>query len=161
MAVLPALALGATAVSGVLGAASAAQQAKAQKDQALYRAAVARNQAQFEMARGSVEESRQKARVSHAVSTQRAAQSTSGFDVNSGTAARLRASTQVVGDWDAETLRENARARANAALDQTSLYQIEAQNAQAAAPLMIGSSLLGAASSIGDKWSAFKNVGLF
>lgn len=158
-AALPFLAVGATIGKGVMDAASASQSAQAKANTAMYQAAVARNQSQFEVAKGQQEEVRQRLKTSQMVGKQRAIQGASGFDVNLGSNAEVQASTWVMGEMDAETIRANARARANAALDQSTLYQYEASNAQTAGKMGVFSSILSTASNVAGQWGSMKSVG--
>lgn len=160
----------ATSVLGTgLGIAGQAQQAQAQAAQSAYQAQVARNnQALMEInaknveAQGAADAERQQLKTSGLEASQRAALAAQGGDVNSGTNLDLVSDTARAGATDANTIRNNAawkaygyRVQGGNAAAQANDEAFQAANATAALPYGIGSSLLGNAATVSDKWSSW------
>jgi hypothetical protein len=167
------LALGAagTAMNAIgqanAGAASAAQ--------ANYQAQLARNNqmiaewnAQRALEQGRVSEQQQRFKTAQVIGAQRAALASQGGDVNSGSPLDIVGDSARAGEFDAQTIRNNAamqaygfRVQAANAGAQSDLYRQSAANTMAALPFGIGSSLLGGASSLFDKGLGFYGKGYF
>ena len=164
----------APAASTAVGVVSAVQQGQAQKDAANYQAQVAKNnawlaekQAQDTEDRGAEAERQHRVKVNQVLGAQRAAMAGQGADLSSGSTLDILGDTAATGTLDALTTRNNfdrdaAGLRAQGAnyTAQAGLYEAQAKNAGVAGWLGASSSLLGGASSLGDKWAAYKTKGL-
>lgn len=169
-AVVPAILVG-TAVSAGLGVVGAIQEGQAAQQQADYQRAVARNnaiiaeqKAQDALERGQVEESRQRLRTLHAVSSSRANAAARGVVVDQGSALDIAQDIAMFGEQDALTIRSNslreARAFRQQATDftaQQGLLKAQGQSAGRQAALDATSSLVGGATSVASKWYWFKD----
>jgi hypothetical protein len=98
----------------------------------------------------------------------KAAQASSGFDVNSGSSAQVRASQRQIGSVDTAIIRSNAAKTAynyelqgTVAGAQSSLYTMASTNAAQAGSLSAEASILGGAASVSNQWLQAGNVGLF
>lgn len=161
-----ALAAGGTAMQ-VMGQ---QQQAAAQASAANYQAQVARNaQAVAKMNSdnalkvGLISEDRQRAQTSLIEGKQRASLASQGGDITDGSAVDIIGDTARAGESDALTIRSNAARQAwgyevaGAGYGaQAGLSGMQAANATANLPFGIGSSLLGGASSVANKWSMYQ-----
>ena len=139
--------------STVLGVVGSLQQAKAAQQAAEYQAQAARNMAKFTVGAGQVEEQAQRMKTNALIGQQRAAAAASGVEVNTGSPMDIQVSTQVLGELDAQTIRSNTRARAQAYQDQAVLHGMEADAAQTEGWLGAFGSILGGASSFAKKWT--------
>ncbi|HLG49081.1 MAG TPA: hypothetical protein VKY24_22745 [Reyranella sp.] len=155
-----------TAAGTVMSVAGQAQQAGAQAGMANYQAQVARNNqmvaewnAQRDLQQGRVDEQNQRLKSAALLGAQRAALASQGGDVDSGSPLDLQADTARAGEYDAQTIRNNAALKAygyrvqaaNTGAD-ANLDSYKAADAMASLPYGIGSSLLGGASSIVRGW---------
>ena len=162
----PVIGIAATALSTGLSIAGQAQQASAQAGMANYQAQLARNNQQIAEwyarraeEQGRVDEQQQRFRSASLLGAQRAALAAQGGDVNSGSPLDIQSDTARAAELDARTTRSNAALKAyglrlqaaNAAAD-AGRYDAQGAQALAALPFGIGSSLLGAATSVADKW---------
>lgn len=147
-------------VGTLVSAGGALAQANAQAQAARYQQQVAQNLAKYTLEAGQVEEQAKRMETNAMLGQQRAAQAASGVELNTGSALAVRTSTQALGELDALTIRNNAIARANAQLDQATLYGMEASSAQAAGWWNATSNILEGASSFGAKWSSYQTKGL-
>lgn len=165
---------GATGASTLLGVIGSQFSGSAKYNASQYQAQVAENNArisqlnkEYELAAGKTSAENQMLKTGSMISSQKAGQAASGIDVNTGSAVDVRASTAELGALDASTIMNNAMKRAfgydvqkasfqdEAALKhQTAAYQDTATN------LDIASSLISGVSSVSDKWSKFKQVGI-
>ena len=151
-----------TAASTVMSVAGQAQQAGASAGMANYQAQVARNNqmvaewnAQRALQQGQVDEQNQRSKAAALLGSQRAALASQGGDVDSGSPLDIQADTARAGEYDAQTIRNNAAVKAygyrvqgaNAGAD-ANLDDYKAANAMSALPYGIGSSLLGGASKL-------------
>lgn len=152
-----------TAAGTAMSIAGGAQQAGAQAGMASYQAQVARNNqmvaewnARRALQQGQVDEQNQRSKSAAMLGAQRAALASQGGDVNSGSPLDIQADTARAGEYDAQTIRNNAAVRAygyrvqgaNAAGADANLDDFKAANAMAGLPYGIGSSLLGGAKSL-------------
>ncbi len=173
-----ALAAGSMAMSAagsVMGAIGQGQQAAAAAGQANYQAQLARNNqmiaewnAQRALQQGQVAEQQQRFKTSQVIGSQRAALASQGSDVNSGSPLDIVGDSARAGEFDAQTIRNNAamqaygfRVQAANAGAQSELYRQSAANTMDALPFGIGSSLLGGASSLFDKGLSYYGKGYF
>lgn len=145
-----------TVLSTGLSIAQQSQQAAAQAGMANYQAQVARNNqmvaewnAQRALQQGQVDEQNQRFKSAGLLGAQRAALASQGGDVNSGSPLDIQADTARAGEYDAQTIRNNAALKAygyrvqgyNNAAD-AGRYDLQAADTMAALPYRIGSSLL-------------------
>ena len=165
-----AVSLGASAVGTVMGAIGQSNAGAASAAQASYQAQLARNNqmiaewnGQRALQQGQVAEQQQRFKTQQVIGSQRAALASQGGDVNSGSPLDIVGDSARAGEFDAETIRNNAamqaygfRVQAANAGAQSQLYQQSAANTLAALPFSVGSSLLGGASSLGDKFLDYK-----
>ncbi len=164
-----------TAASTVMGAIGQRQQAAASAGMANYQAQVARNNqmvaewnAQRALQQGQVDEQNQRLKSAALLGSQRAALASQGGDVDSGSPLDVQADTARAGEYDAQTIRNNDALKAygyrvqgaNAGAE-ANLDDYKAASTMAALPYGIGSSLLGGASSLGDKYLGFDSKGYF
>lgn len=174
-AVVPIISLGATLAGGVVSAMGAQQQAQAQADAARYQAQVARNNQL--MAQRNAEYVRQKSEIDtlnqdlqnrERQGKIKAAMGASGFAIDSGTNNRIIGDAASLGRLDTLTVRNNADRSAynfdvEASNEEASagMYDQQAANAKKAGNLAMFSSLLGTATSFGEKWGSYKAAGAF
>jgi len=159
-AVMPFLSIASTVVGGVFSAIGQQRQAEAQANAANYNAAVARNAALFAQQQGEVNAQAADRRTAAMIGRQRAAYAAGGLDVNSGSPLDIQADTAQFGRLNSLTIRNNAARQAygyqaNAKLDAASASNYESAGNTA----MIGS-LIGAGTSVGDKWSSYAQAGV-
>lgn len=164
----------AATASAVVGGVSAYQSGQAQQDAANYQAAVARNNAilaeqyaQAEIARGRVLEDAKRQESAQRMGAVRAAAGASGLDVDSGSPLSLQADTAMLGEFDAQTIRNNSERAAHGYRVQGMNYTAQAQldrmageNASRVGALGMWSSIIGGASSVSDRWSRMKSTGV-
>jgi hypothetical protein len=159
-----------TAASTVMGAIGKSQEAAAQAGMANYQAQVARNNqmvaewnARRALQQGQVDEQNQRLKSASLLGSQRAALASQGGDVNSGSPLDIQADTARAGEYDAQTIRNNAALKAygyrvqgaNAGAE-ANLDDFKAGSAMAALPYSVGSSLLGGAKGLlNSKWPSF------
>lgn len=98
--------------SGVLGAASAIGQANYQSKVAQNNALSAKYAADDAMARGAVEEDRQRQRTRAMLANQRVAMGANGIDSTTGTGSQLLTDSAGLGEFDALMVRNNAMKQA-------------------------------------------------
>lgn len=94
-------------------------------------------------------------------------QAGSGLDVNSGSNLRVQESEQEIGTHDESVIRSTAAKRAYGyeveaaqASAQGQVYKMAGKNAQVAGEIGAATSILGSASSVADKWTKAKTVGI-
>lgn len=97
---------------GTMQAYSQYQQGKYQQAMGDYNAKVAEIQAQDALARGGIEEDRQRARTRMIMGAQRAAMGSSGAEVDTGSFGNVLEQTATMGEQDAMTIRQNAMRQA-------------------------------------------------
>jgi hypothetical protein len=169
-AALPIISLASTVIGTGLSVAGQARQAQAQADQANYMAQVARRQqelaernARFAEQQGAVEEDQSRLKTAAVKAAQRARLAAQGGDINVDSPSDIIADTARAGEFDVQTIRSNTAQRkfnallqGNDAASRASAYDVQGANALAALPYGIGSSLLGAASSLARKWDHYR-----
>lgn len=167
--------LGANLLGGVFSAFGAGKTAAAQKSQADYNAAVSRVRAQidtqnaeYSRQEGELQAQRYGLQAGQRMGQIKAAQASSGLDVNSGSAAQVQASQRTITGIDLDTIRSNAAKTAynydvQSSFDtaQAGLYTMVGQDATAAGAINIGSTILGTAGSVSAKWLQGTQMGLF
>ena len=166
----PIVAAAATVIGTGLSMAQQSQQASAQAGMANYQAQVARNNrmvaewnAQRALQQGQVDEQNQRFKSAALLGSQRAALASQGGDVDSGSPLDIQADTARAGEYDAQTIGNNAALKAygyrvqgaNAGAE-ANLDDYKAASTMSALPYGIGSSLLGGAKSLaGTNWPSF------
>lgn len=173
--ILAVVSLAATVAGGVMQYQAAQQQAQAQADAARYQAEVANanrkvneQNAAYERQKGDVDAMNQDLKNAGQQGKVLAGLAANGFDVNTGTNLGIQESTEKLGRLDTLTTRNNAERKAYAydvaaKNDESTagLYEMQAANAEKAGSLNAFTSLIGTASSFGDKWMSYKNQGVF
>ena len=159
---MAAASLAMAAVGTAMTVASKAQEGAAAAGMANYQAQVARNNqmvaewnAQRALQQGQVDEQNQRSKAAALLGSQRAALASQGGDVDSGSPLDIQADTARAGEYDAQTIRNNAAVKAygyrvqgaNAGAE-ANLDDYKAASAMGALPYGMGSSLLGGASKL-------------
>jgi hypothetical protein len=152
------ISLGLSAAGAGIGAYGAYQTSRSAKDAAEANARAANDAAKDAIERGDKDAAAARRNANQVVGAQRAAFSARGIDISEGTAADLIDQTDFFGQSDAATIRTNARKeaynyRARAA-------GMSAQAAGEAPFLSAGTSLLGGAGAVSDKWMRYRGVGV-
>lgn len=151
------------------------QQAGAQSAMYDYQAAVDRNnaevarkQAEDARTRGQEEENRLRAKIRSTQADQTVAAAASGVDLGSDVLLDAQADAAYIGELDAMTIRENAtNERWKYQVDEQNLLssananRASSKNAKTAGWIDAGSTILGGASTIGDRWAQYKKAGIF
>lgn len=172
---LSALSLASSAGGGVLSAFGANAEGKSQKAMYGYQAQVARlnaaidrQNAEWELAKGDREAVQYGMKAGQQFAAIRTQQAASGLDVNSGSAAAVQDSQRKIIQMDNEAIRENATKAAynwnvKATMDenQANIYDYAGAQAEKAGKLKALSSIIGSVSSVSSKWSAGSQSGLF
>lgn len=166
----------ASAVIGLAGAGVSAygqmQAGESRSQAASYRAQVAENNreiaernAQLVMQAGDTAATNLGLKVRAKVGAQKAAQGASGIDVNSGSAADVRAGTEEIGMLDALTVRSNAAkdaygelVKATSEEANASLSRQEATYAEQAGEIGAAGTLLSGASSVAGSFGRYQNL---
>lgn len=175
-AAISAAGLGGTvsAVGAGLGAASAITGGIASRNQALYQAQVAKNNAEVEkrnsdqsLISGQSAETAKRIQTTRLIAAQTAGQAANGLDVAVGSPLDVRNADQMEGDLDALTIRYNAtrqaygfNVQADNDLTSAKMYKRAGNDALFKGFLGAGTSLISGASSITGQASALKAVGL-
>ena len=145
----------ATAVQGY----SAYQQGNYANDIAKYNARVTENQATQTRNLGVQQENVQREKTAQLAARQKATFASKGFDVNTGTAADIQQSTNILGEADALRIRTNYLNQAQALDQQAALDLAQGKAKKRAGEFQFGASLLTAGgqffgSGVADKWFA-------
>lgn len=160
--------LGFMAVSMVISAVGAIQQANAANDQADYIDQVAKQNAvmneraaQDAIKRGDREERLHALRTSQEKSQKRSALAAGGFDVNFGSSLVAQADVQAMGDIESGTIRSNAAREAYGIRVQGVKEQARAEGERSAAKNRATSSLISGAGKIAGTGASFGMSGAF
>ena len=151
------------------------ESAQAQSQAANYQAQVARNNqiianqnAGIAVQQGQQQEETQRIKTGEIIGNELAAQGASGVNPNIGSALDVRSSAAETGELDANSIRYNSQLKARDFTTQASsygaqagLYSAEAGWDMTAGYLGMGSSILGGASSVSDKWLRYQMNGIF
>jgi hypothetical protein len=127
-------------------------------------AEIAEEQARFATMNGQREEQAARLKMAAMLGDQKAALAANGVDVNAGgSAIELMATTKVIGEGDAFTIRDNAARMAWAYRQKARGYHNEAamdiSTADAMNPWMSGvGSLLASAGTVADKWYRYRDA---
>lgn len=159
-------------VGGGMTAYGQAQAGEANAAQMKYKAEVAKRNAEinrqnsdFALEAGESEAKRSGLTTGFTIAKQKVVQSGSGFDVNSGSNAAVRESTQDIGIVDQNTIRTNAGRRALGYRNRAGDLDAEAgadlmagDNAKRAASIASTGTLIGTAGSVASKWTQASQV---
>ena len=170
-----AVGIGSSIFGATTSAAAANQQAQAQFGMNQYQAQVATiNQqvqlqnADFARQQGSITAMNYGLSTGQNIGQTKAAQASSGFDVNSGSAAQVRSSERNVENLNLNQIRANTALTAynydvgaSAQSNQAGLYRLAGTNAVAAGNIAATSSIIGGASSVATKWMQASSLGMF
>lgn len=174
-ATLTAVSMGTSVLGGILGASSASSQGAAASSMGMYQAAIALQNQQIakQNAAYATAEGEQSAAKYGMAARQRAgeivsAQAASGLDVGSGSNKEVQESQHLVSQMDMAQIRQNAakaaydfKVQANSFGQEAMLDTMGANNARAASRTNALASIVGAASSVADKWLKMDQVGGF
>lgn len=172
---MAAVGMGAAAGGSILGAFGAAGAGQAQSQTYAYQAGIAkvnatldRQNASWTEEQGEVASLQSGQKTGFMVSSQKVAQSGSGLDVNTGSAAKVRDSQLEIGQLDQNIIRTSAARRAYgfqigaATKDAESEMDLTAgANASKTGTIGAITSILGGASSVASKWSQGSAAGVF
>jgi len=167
--------IGASVIGTGVQMLGAEKQASAQAQYANYMAQVARNNqtiaeqnSQIALQQGQVAEQAQRQKTAQLIGAELAQEAASGVNPVSGSALNVRSSDAQIGELNALTARYNAalkardyETQASSFGAQTELYSAQAGWDQSAGFLNMGSSLLGGASSVSDKWLKYRQSVIF
>ena len=172
---MAAISIGTTIAGGAVSAYGAAQKGSA--DQAMYgyqagvaqlNAKIAKQNADYTREAGGTAVYQSGLKTGQVVGQQKVAQSASGIDVNTGSAAKVRADTLQLGELDQSTIRTNYAKKAYGFEVEASTKEAEAGadlvagvQAKKAADINVASSILGTVSSVSSKWMQASQAGVF
>lgn len=167
--------LGANLFGGVFSSFGAGKAGAAQASQDQYQAAVAnlrsqidQQNAEYAMQEGELQAQQYGLQAGQRMGAIKAAQASSGLDVNSGSAKQVQTSQQTVTNIDLDTIRSNAAKTAynfdvQSTFDkaQAGIYTMAGEQASMAGMINIGSTMLGTAGSVSAKWLQGQQMGLW
>jgi len=147
------------------------KQSEAASANANYQSQVARNAEQvanqnatFARQKGEIAAQNQQRQTALLLGKQRAALASQGSDINSGSATDIYGDTARTGALDTLTIRNNAareefnfKAQAAGAGGMAGMADATGANARGGLPFGVGATLLGGASSIGEKFANYSN----
>lgn len=157
---MPFISLATTLAGGIISGIGAQRQDQAQADAANYNAAVARNAAIFAQQQGEVNAQANDRRTAAMVGRQRAAYAAGNLDVNSGSPLDIQSDTEQIGRLNSLTIRNNAARDAYGYQANANLDTAAASNYETAGNSAMLGSLIGAGTSVGDKWSQYSQAGV-
>lgn len=158
--VMPFISLATTLAGGIISGIGAQRQDQAQADAANYNAAVARNAAIFAQQQGEVNAQANDRRTAAMVGRQRAAYAAGNLDVNSGSPLDIQSDTEQIGRLNSLTIRNNSAREAYGYEANANLDTAAASNYESAGSTALMGSLIGAGTSVGDKWSQYQQAGV-
>lgn len=156
MAAMPAMSLMMTAMSGAAAAYGSYQSGRMTAAAARRNAALARRAAIDARERGGVRESNFRQRVSALVGKQRALVGSSGADVGFGSPVQAFADTEMLGEIDALTIRNNAEREAYGYENAASGFAFEARSARVTGAFGAGATLAGTGGSLYGQYRSFQ-----
>lgn len=163
-----------TAVGGGVSAYGAYQGGQAQQNMFNYQsrvaqinAGIAQNQANTDIIAGDIRAQQSGLRTAQRVGLTRAGMAAGGIDIGSGSAKSVIGSEEEIGQFEQASIRNDAARRAFgsrvAAFGDTAQANVDiaaGQGARQAADINVGTSVLGAATSVADKWTKFGQEGI-
>lgn len=167
--------IGASVLGGITSAFGAAQKGSA--DQAMYNyqagvaqlnSKIAKQNADYTREAGGTVQYQSGLKTGQQVGQQKVAQASSGIDVNTGSAAKVRADTLELGQLDQRTIGQNYAKKAYGYEVEAATKEAEAgadlvagSQAKKAADINVASSILGTVSSVSSKWMQASQAGVF
>lgn len=158
---LAGIGMAASALGGITGAVGGIMAGERAQAAAEYRASVGRRMAEYALEKGNVEAQTQGFKTGKVISAQTAAQGASGLDVRGGSATETRATAAQMGRLDELTILNNAFNKSEGLKTQAELDIMQGETANLEGWLKGAGSILGAASSVSDKWLSYKTRGVF
>lgn len=169
------LSLATTVIGGAVSAYGQIQQGRAAQGQYNYQAAVDRNNSiladrakEDALKQGDIEERKTRLRTQQLKGEQRAGYAENNIDLGSETVSDVLSDTAMIGELDALTVRNNAERTAYEYQVQSDNYKSSAannnlagKNAKSASVFNAGTTLLGTASTVSDRWSDYQSKGVF
>jgi hypothetical protein len=166
---MTAAAVGIAVVGAAMSAYGQYQQSQAQKAQAEYQSAVARNNqiigeqnAADAMKRGEIEADKHRAKVQQLKGTQKAAMAAGGFEIDTGSNLDILSDTAQMGELDALTILNNAEREAYqhkaAAMNSSAQAGLYGMAAASQSPLLSGgTALVGGLASAAGTYALYNN----
>ena len=156
------------AIGGIIASlGSAVMQGYSQSQAANYNAQVAKNNqitanqnASIALQQGQVQEQAKRIQTGEMMGGIVASQAASGVNPNEGSALSVRSSAAETGELDAETIRSNSNLQARNLQYQGAQYGAQASMYSSQANWDVGNSILGAASSVSNKWLQYNYMGV-
>ena len=172
---LAALSMGSTLVGGATRAAGSQAAAQAQARQYQYQAGIAQlnsaieaQNAEYVRMQGDTQAGAYGLKASQRRGAIIAAQSASGFDINSGSNKDVQDSQEYLKNMDMQSIREAAaksgydyELKSRMAKEQAGLYSMASGDAIRAGNINAQASILGTVTSVSDRWLQGRQVGLF
>lgn len=166
--------LGAVAAGGVIKAFGSIMGGEAQSDMYNYQASVAAvnkkiadQNADYAIRTGEVTAQREGMKGRYEFGAMKTARASSGFDVNTGSNAKLLESKEAINSYNQSLIRSNAakqaygyKVEAMNASAQSQIYKMAASNSETQGIIGGIGSLVGTAGSVADKWIAGTQAGL-
>lgn len=153
-------AMGATAAGGILGAFGKLQEGQATQQMYQYKAAVAEQNRKYQLQAGDVAAQRKGMEERYKIGEATVAQGASGLDINRGSAPLVRQGMHDVAIQEQGLIRSEFARRAYGEEAEAKLDIAAGKQAKYAGGIGAVSSILGAASSVSDKWLAGKAAGI-
>jgi len=127
-------------------------QANAQAKAAEYKAKQDRMLAEDSIKRGAQAEESHRQRTKALIGRQKAVQAAGNLDLSSGSPLTVMADTAMLGEFDAQKIRDNAQREKQHHNTQAELGFMEADNARSAGAWGAFSTILGGVGSVAQKW---------
>jgi hypothetical protein len=154
-----------SAVGGIEAGQATAASDSYQAQVAANNATLAKQQGKLDIQSGEIAAVDQGLKTKAKIGTEKASQGASGIDVNSGSAADVRAGTAMVGTVDVSTIRSNAvkkaysdEVQANSDTAQGQLDTMGASAAETGADIGAAGTLLTGASTVGANYAKLQNM---
>lgn len=128
------------------------QAAESQAKMSEYQAKQSRIVAEDALKRGVAEEQAQRRKTAALESRQRAVLAASNVDIGSGSPLQILSDTAMLGELDAQTIRNNSEREAAQHRAQAGLYDMQAGAARQAGMINAFGTALGGISSLADRW---------
>lgn len=158
---IAAASLAASVIGGGISAMGAISSGNAAQQAAQYRAGVARNMAESAYAQGGYNAQRQGMKTGQVIGAQRAIRGASGVRTDWGSAQDTVDSTNAVGSMDEATIMYNAALKAAGLENEATLSLMEGESRRDASRWQAASTVLGTASSVGERWTTYNRAGVF
>lgn len=160
VSIMAAISMGATAAGGAIKAFGQMQEGDASAEMYKYKAAVAAQNAAYQRAAGEVSAQRSGMKSRFEIGQALAAQGASNLDVNRGSAPLVRQGMHDVAVQEQGIIRTDAARRAWGEEAEAKLDIEAGTQAKKASKIAAIGSILGAATSVSDKWMAGKTAGI-